>query len=45
MCQLAVVHAATEADADAAERNLRAAVVLGDAEPADDPVIYEILTG
>jgi thymidine phosphorylase len=42
---LAVVHAATKADADAAERNLRAAVVLGDAEPAEDPVIYKILTG
>ncbi len=42
---LAVVHAATEADADAAEKHLRAAVVLGDTEPAVDPVIREILTG
>jgi thymidine phosphorylase len=42
---LAVVHAATEADADRAEENLRAAVSLGDTVPGDRPVICEILTG
>ena len=44
-CPLAVVHAATKADAEAAEKNLRAAVTLGDAAPEDVPVIYEIQTG
>jgi thymidine phosphorylase len=42
---LAIVHAATEMDAEQAEQNLRKAVTLGDAPPANRPVIYEILTG
>lgn len=42
---LAVVHAATEEDAVAAERNLLAAISLGDTAPAERPVICEILTG
>jgi len=42
---LAVVHAATDADADKAERNLLAACRLGDSSPADNPVIGDILTG
>jgi thymidine phosphorylase len=42
---LAIVHAASEADAERAERNLFAAVSLADAPPAQRPVIQEILTG
>ena len=42
---LAVIHAASEDDAAAAERNLLAAVSLGDEAPAERPVVYEILTG
>ena len=42
---LAIVHAASEADAEAAERNLLAAITLGDAQPAEHAVISEILTG
>mgnify|MGYP001813709793 CR=1 FL=1 len=42
---LAIVHAASEEDAVAAERNLFAAVSLGDTAPAERPLIYEILTG
>ena len=42
---LAVVHAASEADAERAEKNLLAAVTLADAPPAQRPVIHEILTG
>ena len=42
---LAVVHAATEADAEAAERNLLAAVSLAETAPREAPVIHEILTG
>ena len=42
---LAVVHAASEADAEVAERNLLAAVTLADAAPPELPVILEILTG
>ena len=42
---LAIVHAATEADAGAAEKNLLAAVTLGDTAPPDRPVVCEILTG
>ena len=42
---LAVVHAASEADAEIAEKNLLAAVTLADEEPAERPVICEILTG
>jgi len=41
---LAVVHAASEADADKAEQNLLAACELSDSAPKDRPVIYEILT-
>jgi thymidine phosphorylase len=42
---LAVVHAASDADADAAQQNLLAACQLDDSPPKDRPVIYEILTG
>lgn len=42
---LAVIHAASDEDAAAAEQNLRAAVTLGDESPPTRPVIYEILTG
>ncbi|RZV36489.1 MAG: thymidine phosphorylase [Chromatiales bacterium] len=42
---LAVIHAASEDDAAIAEGNLLAAVSLGDAAPAERPVVYEILTG
>ena len=42
---LAVIHAASEADAVAAERNLRAAVMLDDTMHAERPVVLEILTG
>jgi len=42
---LAVIHAASEADAVAAERNLRAAVTLDDTMHAERPVVLEILTG
>jgi len=42
---LAVVHAATDADAERAEDNLLAACELGDSAPAERPVIHEILTG
>ena len=42
---LAVIHAATEGDADLAERNLLAAVTLAAEAPQESPVIYEILTG
>ena len=42
---LATIHAASEEDAAAAERNLLAAVSLGDTAPAERPVICEILTG
>ena len=42
---LAVIHAASEADAEAAERNLLAAVTLVDTAPPTLPVIHEILTG
>ena len=41
---LAVVHAASERDADKAEQNLLAACELSDSAPKDRPVIYEILT-
>ena len=41
---LAVVHAASEQDADKAEQNLLAACELSDSAPKDRPVIYEILT-
>ena len=42
---LAVIHAASEADAEAAENNLLAAVTLAEIAPAERPVIIEILTG
>ena len=42
---LALVHAATEADAERAARSLLEAVTLGDSAPPDRPVIHEILTG
>jgi len=42
---LAVIHAASEADADKAESNLRAACETGDSHPPDRAVICEILTG
>ena len=42
---LAVVHAASDSDAAAAEQNLLAAVTLGGEAPPERPVIHEILTG
>jgi len=41
---LAVVHAASEDDADRATQNLLNAFHCGDTAPAERPVIYEILT-
>lgn len=42
---LAVIHAASEADAEAAERSFLAAVTLAETAPPETPVIHEILTG
>jgi thymidine phosphorylase len=42
---LAMIHAATEDDAESAEQNLLAAVSVADGEPKDRPVICEILGG
>lgn len=42
---LAVIHAATDADAATAEANLLAACVTGTAAPARSPVVYDILSG
>ncbi len=42
---LALIHAASEVDADRAERTLRNACELGEAAPGDRPVLVEILTG
>jgi thymidine phosphorylase len=42
---LAMIHAATEDEADRAEQNLLAAVTVADGEPGGRPVICEILTG
>jgi len=42
---LAVVHAASEEDADVAERSLLAACSLSEDAPGTRPVIYEILDG
>ena len=42
---VAIIHAATEADAEAAEENLRAAYTLSDEAPVPNPVIYGILEG
>ncbi|GER06655.1 thymidine phosphorylase [Iodidimonas muriae] len=41
---LAFVHAASKDNADRAAENLRAATHISDKEPADSPVIYDILT-
>jgi thymidine phosphorylase len=40
---LAVIHAASEADADKAEKNFLSACELGESAPDTRPVIYEIL--
>ena len=40
-----VIHAANEADAEIAEKNLLKAFEFGDAPPAPRPVVHEILTG
>jgi thymidine phosphorylase len=42
---LGVIHAASEADADVAEKTLLAACTLSEDAPAARPVIYEILDG
>jgi len=42
---LAVIHAASDADADSAAGNLLRAYELGDSAPAASPVIHEILSG
>ena len=42
---LAIVHAASKDDADAAERNLLAACRTSAEAPAQNPVVYEILDG
>jgi thymidine phosphorylase len=42
---LAIIHAATEADAIEAERNLRSAYTLSDEAPVPNPVICGILEG
>jgi thymidine phosphorylase len=42
---LAIVHAASKNDADAAERNLLAACRTSAETPAQNPVVYEILDG
>jgi len=42
---LAVIHAASVADAERAESNILAAVTIGDTQPAKRPVVCEILTG
>ena len=42
---LAVIHAASDADAERAEKNLLAAVSLADAAPQQRPVVQDILTG
>jgi thymidine phosphorylase len=42
---LAIVHAASKNDADAAERNLLAACRTSVEAPAQNPVVYEILDG
>lgn len=44
-CPLAVIHAASESDADRAEQNLLKACQIGESMPAIQPVISEILTG
>jgi len=42
---LAIVHAASDADADQAAENLQKACKTAAAAPAERPVIYEVLTG
>jgi thymidine phosphorylase len=42
---LAVIHAASEADADSAAQNLLRAFEIGDSAPLARPVIHEILSG
>jgi thymidine phosphorylase len=42
---LAVIHSASDADAEIAKKNLLAAVTLVDEEAAERPVVCEILTG
>jgi len=42
---LAIVHAASEADADIATQNLQNACKTAETAPAERPVIYEVLTG
>jgi len=42
---MAIVHAASEADADLATENLRKACKTAAKAPAERPVIYEVLTG
>jgi thymidine phosphorylase len=42
---LAIVHARTEADAERAAEQLRAAVTLGEAAPAAGPVVAETVAG
>ncbi len=42
---LAIVHAASEADAERAESRLKAAVTLADRPPAESPTIVDVLTG
>jgi thymidine phosphorylase len=42
---LAIVHAASEADADKATQNIQKACKTEAAVPAERPVIYEVLTG
>jgi len=42
---MAVIHAASEADAERAEQDLLAAVTLVDSSPPPQPVIHDILTG
>ena len=41
---LAVIHAASERDAEMAEKNLLAAIKTGESAPAERPAVYEILT-
>lgn len=38
---IATIHARNDADADAAEATLRAAIEIGDAAPAEPPLVYE----
>jgi thymidine phosphorylase len=42
---MAIVHAASEADADLATQNLRNACKTAAKAPAERPVIYEVMTG